>query len=771
MANKIDLVDNEMISLFLQHLLHVDTENPYSIEITNASFICPNDVLSSMIKRLLDGKITVLPFKQQRDINWLILSKGERDLIKGYDELKHFLSPYHVSGFTKTINLFNPNKTKLGKLGNRLFPYGYYGFKSSLEKEDIIWENLSLWNKLDERRPEVAYDELEITAFSFRNKFQQAISLQNWSEAKGILLELQQGHYINDENLKFLYLQFLSAQFKWQQIWESNDYELISGLEKIPRKVQFTLLNAFYQCVLIQTDQEKAYHSSFENYQQFRFRLGTLIRNQLGLDEEETIRIFAYEAAIKKQEEKLQRYLDKTEDPTTKEIIQYLINHVIEGGQVPPTVPNITKEEEAVYHYQQQEFEDAYILLMDSPHSLTKVKLLTGIAVMHETEETCTTAFEEYQKLTEQEKKQLLTEPTTKAQIKYILNWNEEKSSLLQAIDEADYFEIHTWNDWFEALIENKNLHNLDQILHDMDIQQDNINWTLSMLSRLSEQLTELSIADISASQKTLIQTALPMFINELLQDRHFPNSRANEVYDYVSETILIYCKKNEGNTKFLLRLIDGLLILDITRINDYWKRIRDWFNVHPTIRLSNYVLESLEIFVDYGLDKGQLKEVWVNWTNVLLEQFTKVHTTQIESWLEVGNAISADSYLLNQLESKIDTDREEDSLSLLSPMTITIFSLREKPARRASLRIMTRNSNIKVKVCTDDRLTTEAKTYARSSDLVLLVTTCMSHALTYGISPFLRDNVIYARSSGETGIVEALEEYAETNNPETEAS
>jgi hypothetical protein len=56
--------------------------------------------------------------------------------------------------------------------------------------------------------------------------------------------------------------------------------------------------------------------------------------------------------------------------------------------------------------------------------------------------------------------------------------------------------------------------------------------------------------------------------------------------------------------------------------------------------------------------------------------------------------------------------------------------------------------------------LTNEAKSYALNSDIIILVTTCMSHALTYGIGPYIQGEILYSRSSGETSIVEVLEHY-----------
>ncbi|MNC48711.1 hypothetical protein D3C75_978440 [compost metagenome] len=72
------------------------------------------------------------------------------------------------------------------------------------------------------------------------------------------------------------------------------------------------------------------------------------------------------------------------------------------------------------------------------------------------------------------------------------------------------------------------------------------------------------------------------------------------------------------------------------------------------------------------------------------------------------------------------------------------------------------RNSSLQVRICTDDCLTDRAKEYARNSDISVVVTTCISHALTLGIKEYLQHDPVYPRSSGESSIIDAIEQYAQ---------
>jgi hypothetical protein len=758
MDNKIILTDDRK-KQWIQLLFGIELTNLYGLRLHENSLQCPHPQLSLFLNRLEENKVTIVPYKKKSAIHWLILGPSFREVSNAHREIKQFLTPFYVPTLPLQVQHFNDQKSKLGILGKQLFPGGYFSFKTSHDQEAIIWRQLTLWHKLNERRPEIAYEELEVTAFTLRNKFQNAIALQDWGTSKKILIQLQQGHYISDENVMFLQLQLLSAQMKWKSIWGSDDYELLTGLDHLPRKVHYTLLNAFYQTILMETDLDRNFQTSYENYKNYRYRLGTLIRSQLGLDEEETLRIFAYEAGLKGNGEKLHRYDEKTNDPTTKALIGFLLQSLHFDEDDTPPEPAMTKEEQAIFFYQHHQYEDAFLLLLDSPLSVTKVKLLAGIAVMNEGEETCSVAFESFGQLEKEEQTQLLKEPMTKAQIKFVLRWNETQEIMLSR-DVTKELEILTWNDWFNGLIQGTESERLDAALYHMEDQEGTIQWSMAMLEQLTEQLTEIALTKLSSKQRMLIETALPMFINEFLQDRRFPNARAYEIYDYVTETMLIYCKKNENNTKVFLRLIDGLLSIDLKRITDYWERVEKWFNFQPTLKLSGYVLDGLEMFLEYGVKKEQINEIWVQWMTVLETQLTPKQTTQIESWVKVGQQLIYGEQLVESLLQKLRYEPEEDPIATISPVTITIFSLREKSAIRAAKRMKDRNPSLDVKVCTDDKLTIEAKTYARNSDIIILVTTCMSHALTYGIGPYIRGEILYSRSSGETSIVETLEQY-----------
>lgn len=90
----------------------------------------------------------------------------------------------------------------------------------------------------------------------------------------------------------------------------------------------------------------------------------------------------------------------------------------------------------------------------------------------------------------------------------------------------------------------------------------------------------------------------------------------------------------------------------------------------------------------------------------------------------------------------------------------ISIFSLRESSTARAKQLLLERNKNLDIRISLEKDLNAQAKALAQNSDLVVIITTCISHALTYSIGPYLKKDPVYPLSSGSTSIIRAVEEH-----------
>lgn len=291
----------------------------------------------------------------------------------------------------------------------------------------------------------------------------------------------------------------------------------------------------------------------------------------------------------------------------------------------------------------------------------------------------------------------------------------------------------------------------------------DDSSWTPIIIQRINDWFTNWIIEEPEPAKRSLIARALPSFISHVVRYRNFPAIEEIEFYETLADAVRMYAGKNEQILQDLIILMDGLLLQKPDAADRQWRYMREWMTLSPILRLLSSVFDWMELFYDYGVPGMEIKPVWDEWVGELHDKLDNGLVTLRPLLLTLGEEIAGDFYLLRQLQEKIESSKQGvgDPIAELPDMTITIFSCREKAANRAADQIMKRNSRIKVNVCTSDRATDQTTAYARNSDLSIVVTACISHALTYGIKDHLAYEPIYPRSSGEAGIIARLEEYA----------
>jgi hypothetical protein len=760
----INFKDREKLQ-FILSLLMLDNENPFSINLRDENNIsCPNEILCIMLDRLVTDRTTVLPFKNGNSIIYLVLSTDSQKLIKHSEEIASFLVPVNAERSVGSPVKFDKLKGVIGKLGNKLFPLGYIFFKSPEPLVQEVFENLKLWSMLDDSRPEVTPEEGEINAYVLRSKFHQAIVLQKWDDAKEALTLLREGHYISDENYHFLKIQFLNAQGKWDEIWESEDFTIISGLHPLPKSVRKAMLTAFHRVVLSYHEEKNNIEETLIAFERNNSRLGTLISYRIGLKEDIFLRIFAYYATVEKDREKLIGIKGEVESKDTVILIDRLLEMVPEEIEIQPDVDTELKPIEiALKYYKDMMYDEAYIGAVDCENSVEKINILLGVATATEDENICRQALDSFSCLCIDTQTELKKEPAFKALVIYAMNIIKEREIVVDVIEE-----IISWEEWFEALlICERDKDYLADCMNRITMENQIETIKNSTIQKLEDLLLEIVTSDeIKLFQKQLLKVALPNFATYMLSDSAYPNHYAIGLYESLIEALQSYSNVNSNTAEFILRLSEGLNLMDINYCEKLWPGIERWFDFQPNIKTSFYVLEALTMFNEYGLAGSRLANTWYNWVGSIIENFTSDTYIQMKAWLEIGNRINADYTLLQMLKEKLESvNIEVDPIALLDETSITIFSLREKSARRAAESIQIRNSKLKVRVCTDDSLTEQAKSYASNSDICIIVTACLSHALFYGITPYLKNTPLYPRSSGETGIVEALENNIIRNN------
>jgi hypothetical protein len=173
--------------------------------------------------------------------------------------------------------------------------------------------------------------------------------------------------------------------------------------------------------------------------------------------------------------------------------------------------------------------------------------------------------------------------------------------------------------------------------------------------------------------------------------------------------------------------------------------------------------LETLDLLAAYGAQGPALGSWLRSWAESVLAAPRPPDRVTLEGWLAFATWAQPGTDLLDDLQARLAApeDNEDDPISQLpTGYSIGIFTLRPDSAARAGELIRRRNPGVQIRLCDDTVLTDQARALAQNADMCVVVTTCITHALTYGIRPYLNAPV-YPQSNGATSIVRAIIERA----------
>ena len=191
---------------------------------------------------------------------------------------------------------------------------------------------------------------------------------------------------------------------------------------------------------------------------------------------------------------------------------------------------------------------------------------------------------------------------------------------------------------------------------------------------------------------------------------------------------------------------------------------LRQWSGA-PLPKMELWVLDIYEMLIEFGLLPQQLAPWCREWLEWLL-MIPDTGQIQWRIWLAVAKIIQPGVDLLSRLEQKLESVSEQEEEDILKSFganyKIGIYTLHQSSALRARELLLARNPQLDIRICTDTVMTASAKALAQNADLVVLVTTAVTHNLVYSIRSYFKENATtYPQSSGSSSIIRAIEEYA----------
>ncbi len=730
-----------------------------------------NVILGHLLQRIEEQHTIVIPnFDANR---WLIAGATLQQLETTRTHIQHFLVPtyaqFEKNSLPKLQSFRSDSRQPVQRLGAVIYPAGYYVLESKSEYVETILKKLALWMKLESERPRTEREPL-FTYGILYERFKTALASGQWQEAESVRTKIQQLNLTGADNLIFLEIEQLAHQQRWSKIALREDFAYLARMQ-VTREVRSALLTAFHQTTLLPLQQEEKWLDALEKFRETLPMLGLLLTGRLGITQGPVVQMYAYQAALEQDRGALTALATINKSQETLECITQLLlllgpeePKVVEQTPVIRSPLNLVRE---ALGYGNYDTATQYAQEIDDPGEqavlLMQIAFLTYDASMAEQ------ALLAYwdRPIEEQEQLQklfpfvrMILDPLQKLVNNTTVTQNDVDITLNQE------HSIHDWLEWFSVVKTQPDNPALPPLLKRLDTVIDDRFWTLDKVEQLNDNLLTI-VTEPQIMRYFHVRDALKRLANFFLNDEEFP--RQDNEYTQLYETLytgLLEAKADQEQplTGFvLLRLADALLRQAPGRCNNIYKHLEQWCP-NPIPKLESWILEVFDLLAEYGLAAGLLTLWYRAWVSSLLDLPGTRDRLNLETWLEFGKWIHPGIDIIQRLqETLIEAGKDEESpvSALPNGYQIGIYCLRQSTAKQARELLLLRNHRLDVRLCFDEVLTKQAQAIAENSDMAVIVTTCMTHALTYGITPYLKKACVYPPSSGSTSIVRSIEEYA----------
>lgn len=740
--------------------------------------------IERLFRRVSDPRqvavIPITPKKAKPYHRWLVVGPDPQILEQAINRLQHFLVPTYVIFADDSVPIFHyftEHEKLFFKVAAQIYPHsGYYILRSRPEEVDIILQRLNLWLQLEDRRPVTQLEDLPPTYLALYERLQLALATAQWDEASEIRDKIRSHHLTTADNLFFLEIEQLATQQRWKDIRSHQDFQQLTRT-RIPRNVRGALLTAFYQTSrLPQLENERQWKAALEEFREKLPELGLLLTGRLGLTQGPVIHMFAYQAAIEKDRRALLDLIDVNNDPASLECIKQLLELLEEETPSMAETPldlgmtadkvSITPFYRVIEALDKGNADMAQQLALDIEDEQLRISLLMQIAFLSNDLTQATEVWQTFCGFSQADQDTLRKRFPLFLAIENILsNWTIQATVKQPPQTSLPETKIVDWMDWFDYLSHAPNdpilTSSLEKFINDERF------WSIEHVQRLNDYLLMLEEDTKRLScVRDAIQKLLTYFLNK---EVGFPKEEAiyQDLYEVLYAVLVAKTAQEEmkNNGPILLLLANTILSSAPQKVVSVFHELQGWCG-KPILKLEAWALEAIEMLIDYGIEPGLLADWYREWVEQLINRQTRYQLTYLEGWLELGRVIQPGGILLDVLQQKATTVVAEqvaiDPIKELSEgYSIVIYSLQEAVARRAKTLLLKRNPSLDINICADVVLTDAAKALAENSDAVVMVTTAMKHAMSYGLDGYVaKEKRVFPQGGGATGIIRAIEEF-----------
>jgi hypothetical protein len=718
----------------------------------------PDPIVRRLFERINTGKAVILPSFNHEQDRWLVAARTATEIDQIVSRLKGFLFPTYVRFAEPRWQAFESKSTDCCRFGQRLFKTGYYTLVSSAKQREKILGQLDRWMILEDARPTLARPQ-RLTYRNIITDFEYALTAEDWKGAEDLIYIARRAHLTTADNSAFLEFRLLAEQAKWSDILEDKQYEHLT-LISIPRKVREIMLRAFHEMRI--AEREKV--SWEEGYQAFANEytmVGNLLSTRSDLRSAAVLKVFAYQAVLRQDAELIRELIDESGGILGEQLEQ--ISRLIRQPQkVQPYPDELSSFELAKIQLREARYDHAWQSARQIESRKQRVTLLLQIATSSYDREREELAYLEYRKCSEKQQREIVKDAPI---LKYFLE-AQESSYLERELEAAQVLNVETLFEWFDATKNDPSHPSLGDALEQIFLQEDVKQLAPSQIDLLFEMLVQFSEPEFRS--KTYVETFIKKLTTLMIEDEQYPRDNTGyvELYQGLFESVLAL-DQNERNLTILLRLIEGILQARPERRDIYFNELRDHVTFYnPT--LFPLLQELFEMFTSHGIKSEQL----TLWLNEVLEELVRQRIQyaphSLIVWEELAEWAHCRSDLLSKLkdlQEAADVSEEQSSIPQLKKgFKILIFMLNERTAQRVKNYIQRLNHRVDVNIYSQPSPNADVQRAAQNADMIVLVTACIKHAISYAIEPITdKEKRIYpGKSQGSSAIINAIEEHIE---------
>ena len=454
-------------------------------------------------------------------------------------------------------------------------------------------------------------------------------------------------HMITADNVAFLQIRLLAQQQRWPAIWYRPDFASLARI-RMPKAVRAALLTAFYTSILLPLEQEGAWGQALATFQQNRAKLGLLLTGRFGLTQLPIIHVFAYQAALDKDLDNLKQLATLTDSAVVQDFIQLLQQIVAPGIQVETQTEQQTQEQEdsafnlqykirkALFEQNYDEAEQWGRQLNEGPE---KSLILMQIAFYSSDISLANEALIIYWDLPSDVQEQLESRHLfLRSYIQHLKDLTKyETVPETTNITNPQPDHINSWLEWFDYVEMSSDQATISTVQNRLSANKDISSWAKETIIQVGEKLfTYLDSNSSNASQH--YRDVLQYFVEAFLADNGFPRMEEYyiDIYEILYMGIIEKLHINQTYGLAIIRLAEAILIQAPKKCEKVFHELYAWCK-QPIPALEDWVLETFDLFAEYGLPQGLLINWYRDWLSTILNTPRSRERAKLQTWQQFG--------------------------------------------------------------------------------------------------------------------------------------